>query len=101
MIQSLGLAGELVTPQEATAVYQREYRELSAQVVFFSATNYLSPSNPRPPTSRNFTRITSPPIVCLIACKSATWNSTCRIISPHRNKNYPRRIFKSRLTPFM
>ncbi len=42
LIQALGLTGELVTPQEAAAVYQREYRELSAQVVFFSATNYLS-----------------------------------------------------------
>jgi parvulin-like peptidyl-prolyl isomerase len=42
LVQSLGLTGELVTPQEASAVYQRENREISAQVVFFSATNYLS-----------------------------------------------------------
>ena len=38
----MGLPGELVTPQEAAAVYQREYQEFSAQIVFFSASNYLS-----------------------------------------------------------
>jgi hypothetical protein len=39
---SLGLAGELITPQEAATVYQREHQEISAQIVFFSASNYLS-----------------------------------------------------------
>lgn len=42
MVQAMGLAGRLVTPQEAADVYQREHRELSAQIVFFSASNYLS-----------------------------------------------------------
>jgi hypothetical protein len=42
LAQALGLAGRLVTPQEAAEVYQRERRELSAQIVFFSASNYLS-----------------------------------------------------------
>ncbi len=42
LAQALGLAGRLVTPQEAADVYQRERRELSAQIVFFSASNYLS-----------------------------------------------------------
>ena len=42
LAQTLGLAGRLVTPQEAADVYQREHRELSAQIVFFSASNYLS-----------------------------------------------------------
>lgn len=42
LVQSLGLTGELVTPQEAAAVYQRENREISAQAVFFAATNFLS-----------------------------------------------------------
>ena len=36
------MAGALVTPQEAADVYQREHQELSAQIVFFSASNYLS-----------------------------------------------------------
>ena len=40
--QAIGLTGELVTPQEAAAAYQREHQELSAQMVFFSASNYLS-----------------------------------------------------------
>ncbi|HLX96541.1 MAG TPA: SurA N-terminal domain-containing protein [Verrucomicrobiae bacterium] len=38
----MGLAGELITPQEAVAVYQRQNQELSAQIVFFSASNYLA-----------------------------------------------------------
>ena len=38
----MGLTGELITPQEAAAVYQREHQELSAQIVFFSASNYLA-----------------------------------------------------------
>ncbi|MGA2788897.1 MAG: SurA N-terminal domain-containing protein [Verrucomicrobiota bacterium] len=40
--QAIGLTGELVTPQEAAAGYQRDYQELSAQIVFFFASNYLS-----------------------------------------------------------
>ncbi len=40
--QAIGLAGELITPQEAAAAYQRDHQELSAQIVFFSASNYLS-----------------------------------------------------------
>jgi hypothetical protein len=42
LIQTLGLAGNFVTPQEAAAAYQRERQEVSAQVVFFSASNFLS-----------------------------------------------------------
>ena len=30
----MGLTGELITPQEAAAAYQREHQELSAQIVF-------------------------------------------------------------------
>ena len=37
-----GLPGLLVTPQEAEREYIREYQEMSAQIVFFSASNYLS-----------------------------------------------------------
>src|SRR5208282_5770253 len=40
--EAMGLPGELITPQEAAAVYQRQNQELSAQIVFFSASNYLS-----------------------------------------------------------
>ncbi|HUA65158.1 MAG TPA: peptidylprolyl isomerase [Alphaproteobacteria bacterium] len=36
-----GVPGELVTPQEATNEYIRNYQEYSAQIVFFSASNYL------------------------------------------------------------
>jgi hypothetical protein len=40
--RTMGLTGELVTPQEAAMVYRREHQELSAQIVFFPASNYLS-----------------------------------------------------------
>ncbi|MGA2240642.1 MAG: SurA N-terminal domain-containing protein [Verrucomicrobiota bacterium] len=40
--QAIGLTGELITPQEAAAAYQRDHQELSAQIVFFSPSNYLS-----------------------------------------------------------
>ena len=40
--KAMGLTGELITPQEAASVYERQHQELSAQIVFFSASNYLS-----------------------------------------------------------
>ena len=40
--QTMGLTGDLVTPQEAAMAYRRKRQELSAQIVFFSASNYLS-----------------------------------------------------------
>lgn len=42
LVQALGLSGAFITPQEAADVYKREHQEISAQIVFFSATNYLS-----------------------------------------------------------
>jgi peptidyl-prolyl cis-trans isomerase D len=42
LIETLGLTGELVTPQEATADYMRAYQERTTEAVFFSASNYLS-----------------------------------------------------------
>ena len=42
LIQTMGLPGELVTPREAAAEYEREHREFSVQAVFFSPSNYLS-----------------------------------------------------------
>jgi hypothetical protein len=37
-----GLSGRLATPQMVESLYRRENEELSAQVVFFSASNYLA-----------------------------------------------------------
>jgi hypothetical protein len=42
LIQTLGLPGAFVTPQEAGQLYDRENQEVSAQAIFFAATNYLS-----------------------------------------------------------
>ena len=42
MIQVLGLSGALVTPQEAGQLYDHEHQEVSAQAVFFAASNYLA-----------------------------------------------------------
>jgi SurA N-terminal domain len=42
-VQTLyGLSGQLVTPQESTNEYIRENQEYSAQIIFFSASNFLS-----------------------------------------------------------
>jgi hypothetical protein len=40
--QTFGLPGLLITPQEAAAEYMKEFQEMSAQIVFFSASNFLS-----------------------------------------------------------
>jgi hypothetical protein len=42
LIQTLGLTGAFITPQEAANAYQREHQEISAQVVFFSASNFVA-----------------------------------------------------------
>lgn len=42
LMTALGVSGELVTTKDARAVYDRENQEYSAQVVFFSASNYLA-----------------------------------------------------------
>jgi len=39
---AIGLTGELITPQEAAGAYQRDHQEVSAQLVDFSASNYLA-----------------------------------------------------------
>ena len=41
LVQTIGSSGALITPQEAAALYQREHQELSSQIIFFSANNYL------------------------------------------------------------
>ncbi|HZI31590.1 MAG TPA: hypothetical protein VFF11_04570, partial [Candidatus Binatia bacterium] len=48
LIQTLGLSGALVTPQEAGLLYDREHQEVSAQAVFFSASNYLAQATVTP-----------------------------------------------------
>ncbi len=45
---ALGLSGALVTPQEAAALYDRDHMEASTEVVFFSASNYLSQATATP-----------------------------------------------------
>ena len=42
LIGALGLAGTFVTPQEVGQLYDREHQEVSAQAVFFAASNYLA-----------------------------------------------------------
>jgi peptidyl-prolyl cis-trans isomerase D len=42
LIATIGLSGELVTPQEAKALYEREHEELATEAVFFSVSNYLA-----------------------------------------------------------
>jgi hypothetical protein len=41
LVQALGLPGGLIPPQQAGQLYDREHQEVSAQAVFFSASNYL------------------------------------------------------------
>lgn len=48
MASVIGIGGELVTPQEVRALYERENQELQAQVAFFSASNYLADIQPTP-----------------------------------------------------
>lgn len=48
LIQTLGLSGALVTPQEAGLIYDQNYQEVSSQVVFFSASNYLAKATVTP-----------------------------------------------------
>jgi hypothetical protein len=54
LIQTLGLSGALVTPQEAGLMYDRENREVSAQAVFFSASNYLAKATVTPAAIATF-----------------------------------------------
>ena len=42
LITTLGLSGTFVTPQEVGQLYDREHQEVSAQAVFFAASNYLA-----------------------------------------------------------
>jgi SurA N-terminal domain len=54
MVQTLGLAGALITPQEVSSLYDREHQELSAQAVFFAASNYLAQASVTPSAVAEF-----------------------------------------------
>ncbi len=42
LVQTLGLSGTLVSPQDAGQIYDRENQEISAQAVVFATSNYLA-----------------------------------------------------------
>ncbi len=42
LISTVGLAGKLITPEEAKGVYLREHEEMLTEAVFFPASNYLA-----------------------------------------------------------
>jgi hypothetical protein len=42
LINTVGLAGKLVTPQETKSLYEREHQEVATEAVFFNASNYLA-----------------------------------------------------------
>jgi len=42
LVNTLGLSGKLITPQEAGDLYRRDHEELLTEVVFFSTSNYLA-----------------------------------------------------------
>lgn len=54
LIAVTGLSGQLVTPQEARLLYEREHEDLSAEVVFFSASNYLASVTATPQAVNQF-----------------------------------------------
>jgi hypothetical protein len=48
LVQAMGMSGTFVTPQEAGELYDRENQEVSAQAVFFSASNHLAQATVTP-----------------------------------------------------
>jgi hypothetical protein len=42
LVSLAGVAGQLVTPQEAEQIYRRSHEEVVAELVYFSASNYLA-----------------------------------------------------------
>ena len=76
LVQSLGLTGSLVTPQEAADAYQHERQEMSAQIVFFPASNYLSQVPATPAIIAKYYTNALANTACLTACRSVTSSST-------------------------
>jgi hypothetical protein len=57
LVSVLGLSGKLVSPEEAQAMYERNYREVATEAVYFSASNYLAGvAAPSPETLAGFYR---------------------------------------------
>lgn len=54
LINTYGLSGRLVTPQEAKELYDREHQEVAAQAVLFSTSNYLAGVSINPDTISEF-----------------------------------------------
>jgi len=54
IVQTYGMAGTLATPQEVGQLYDREYQEVSASAVFFSASNYLAQVSVNPSVVAQF-----------------------------------------------
>jgi hypothetical protein len=54
LIATYGVGGRLITPQEAKALYEREHREVAAEAVFFSTSNYLASIAINPDTISQF-----------------------------------------------
>lgn len=54
LIQTLGLPGSLVTPQEAQDLYERENEKIASQAVIFSASNYLADVSATPAAVAQF-----------------------------------------------
>ncbi len=54
LISVFGLAGKLITPQEAESFYRRLNEPLSTEAVFFSATNYLGQVSSTPAGLQQF-----------------------------------------------
>jgi hypothetical protein len=42
LINTFGMSGKLITPQEAKALYEREHQEMATAAVIFSASNFLA-----------------------------------------------------------
>jgi hypothetical protein len=42
LVTTVGLSGQLITPQEARNLYERDHQEIASTAVFFAASNYLA-----------------------------------------------------------
>ncbi len=54
LISTVGLSGRLITPQEAKALYQRDYQQTAGEASFFSESNYLAGDPVTPQTLSEF-----------------------------------------------
>ena len=54
LMNTIGLAGRLVTPQEAKGLYEREHQELATTAVFFNSSNFLATIQPSPEAITQF-----------------------------------------------